>query len=105
MAKRLIPNPEFHEQVAEWVRRTTAEQGVPEKVTDPATIKKVAVLLGVRPVARDAAAVEGHDAGDVAPAGVHDLDAEAGVVLSGADAHPPEDDRTDDACGPEEDRR
>lgn len=41
-------NPEYQAEVAEWVRRTTAEQGVPEKVTDPATLRKVAVLLGGR---------------------------------------------------------
>lgn len=31
-------------QVAEWVERSTREQGVPLKVTDPATLKKVAAL-------------------------------------------------------------
>jgi hypothetical protein len=44
-------------EVAEWVRRSCAEQGVPVTVTDPATIKKVVVLLrGGRPpeVAPDA---------------------------------------------------
>lgn len=34
------------EEVAAWVKASTAAQGVPEKVTDPATIQKVAVLLG-----------------------------------------------------------
>lgn len=46
MAKRLVPTPEYQAEVEEWVRRTTEAQGLPVKVTDPATIQKVVVLLG-----------------------------------------------------------
>jgi len=35
------------EQVAEFVERTTREQGVPLRVQDPATLQKVATLLSV----------------------------------------------------------
>lgn len=30
----------------EWLRRSCEEQGVPFKVTDPATLRKIATLLG-----------------------------------------------------------
>lgn len=43
--KRTIINPAWETEVREWVERTCAEQGVPVKVTDPATLRKVAVLL------------------------------------------------------------
>ena len=33
------------EEVAEWVERTTAEQGVSAKITDARTVEAVAVLL------------------------------------------------------------
>ncbi len=36
------PTPE---EVAEWVERTTAEQGLDAKITDAQTIEAVAVLL------------------------------------------------------------
>jgi len=35
-------------QVAAWVERTCAEQGVPVRVTDPETVRQVGVLLGAR---------------------------------------------------------
>ena len=38
------PTPEA---VQAWVAASCAAQGVPEKVTDPVVIRKVAVLLGV----------------------------------------------------------
>lgn len=34
------------EELEAWVRKSCEEQGVPVKVTDPATISKVATLLG-----------------------------------------------------------
>jgi hypothetical protein len=34
------------EMVEAWVRRTCAEQGVPERVSDPAVIGRVVALLG-----------------------------------------------------------
>jgi hypothetical protein len=36
---------EFHRRVQEWVERTTAEQGLPVKVTDPAVVSYVAQIL------------------------------------------------------------
>lgn len=44
--KRIIVNPEWEREVQEWTERTCREQGVPVKVTDPATLRKVATLLG-----------------------------------------------------------
>jgi hypothetical protein len=35
------------ETVAEYVRRSCAEQGVPEKITDPAVLHKIAFLLNL----------------------------------------------------------
>ncbi len=34
------------EEVREWVEKSTLAQGVPFKVTDPAVVEAVAVLLG-----------------------------------------------------------
>lgn len=45
--QRVIENPEWRRELEEWVERTCREQGVPVKVTDPATLQKVAVLMGV----------------------------------------------------------
>lgn len=41
---------EFGVAICDKVRESCAEQGIPVKVTDPATIQHVATLLGVRPV-------------------------------------------------------
>jgi hypothetical protein len=35
----------MQQEVREWVARSSAEQGIPEKVTDPATIQKVVAIL------------------------------------------------------------
>lgn len=40
---------EYAEAVRESNRRERAEQGLPEGVTDPATVDKVLVLLGLPP--------------------------------------------------------
>ena len=34
-----------HDEVVEWVRKSTASQGLPEKVTDPTILRKVAILM------------------------------------------------------------
>lgn len=36
------------EQIREWVDRSRKAQGLPEKITDPEVVHKVAVLLGWR---------------------------------------------------------
>lgn len=35
------------QEVAEWVERSCAAQGVPVKITDPSVIRQVVILLGV----------------------------------------------------------
>jgi len=41
-----LPDEEaFRREVREWVARTCAEQGLPEKITDPATLRKIAAIL------------------------------------------------------------
>jgi len=41
-----MSTPPASPAVVEWVRASCAEQGVPEKVTDPAVLREVGVLLG-----------------------------------------------------------
>lgn len=36
---------EYAAKVRAWVERTCAEQGVPVKITDPVTVRRVATLL------------------------------------------------------------
>ena len=43
------------EEIAAWVQRSCAEQGVPEKVSDPATVDRVVTLLRGRAPARSRA--------------------------------------------------
>ena len=44
MAAMAMSNPTA-EQAAEWVRRSAADQGVPDRVTDAGVIESVSVLL------------------------------------------------------------
>jgi hypothetical protein len=37
---------ELRKRAAEWVERTTAEQGLPPKIEDPVVLRKVAFLFG-----------------------------------------------------------
>lgn len=76
------------EAVAAWVEASCADQGVPVKVTDPAALRRVSVLLGgraatgapapVRPA--DSEPPHGHDPGGVEPAAAGGLGVDHCVV-------------------------
>jgi hypothetical protein len=46
------------EEVVQWVRESTAAQGLPEKVTDPTVLRKVAILMRPQLALRNRDAVQ-----------------------------------------------
>ena len=48
-AHRADPRTSLAEAAREWANRSTADQGLPMKVSDPLVLRKVAVLLGLEP--------------------------------------------------------
>ena len=41
-----LGDDDYAAMAREWCQRTRAEQGLPPKITDPATLHRVLVLLG-----------------------------------------------------------
>jgi hypothetical protein len=74
-----------------WVGRTCAEQGVEVGVTDPVTVRRVAVLLGAAPDgprahARSASTRPDDARLEAPPLGLHPVDVESsGSALTGED--------------------